>query len=82
MLDPRADLDEPRDILIRDGQIAELGAAGSLSAPEDGELFDATGKHAFPAFVDPTCTSARPARSTRRTSTRARRPLPRAVSAP
>jgi dihydroorotase len=53
VLDPRADLDEPRDILIRDGRIAELGAAGSLSAPEDGELFDATGKHAFPAFVDP-----------------------------
>jgi dihydroorotase len=53
VLDPRAELDEPRDILIRDGRIAELGAAGSLSAPEDGELFDATGKHAFPAFVDP-----------------------------
>jgi dihydroorotase len=53
VLDPRAGLDEPRDILIRDGRIAELGAAGSLSAPEDGELFDATGKHAFPAFVDP-----------------------------
>jgi dihydroorotase len=53
VLDPRADLDEPRDILIRDGRIAELGAAGSLSAPDDGELFDATGKHAFPAFVDP-----------------------------
>jgi dihydroorotase len=53
VLDPRADLDEPHDILIRDGRIAELGAAGSLSAPEDGELFDATGKHAFPAFVDP-----------------------------
>ena len=53
VLDPRADLDEPRDILIRDGRIAELGPAGSLSAPEDGELFDATGKHAFPAFVDP-----------------------------
>src|SRR5207302_36931 len=53
VLDPRGDLDEPHDILIRGGQIAELGAAGSLSAPEDGELFDATGKHAFPGFVDP-----------------------------
>ncbi len=53
VLDPRAELDEPRDILIRDGQIAELGGPGALSAPEDGELFDATGKHAFPAFVDP-----------------------------
>ncbi|HUE26560.1 MAG TPA: dihydroorotase [Solirubrobacteraceae bacterium] len=53
VLDPRADLDEPRDLLIRDGQIAELGAAGSLPAPEDGEVFDATGKHVFPGFVDP-----------------------------
>jgi dihydroorotase len=53
VLDPRAEMDEPHDILIRDGEIAELGSAGSLPAPEDGELFDATGKHAFPGFVDP-----------------------------
>jgi dihydroorotase len=53
VLDPRAELDEPHDILIRDGEIAELGAPGSLPAPEDGELFDATGKYAFPGFVDP-----------------------------
>jgi dihydroorotase len=52
VLDPRADLDEPHDILIRDGQIAELGAPGSLPPPEDGELFDATAKHVFPGFVD------------------------------
>jgi dihydroorotase len=53
VLDPRGELDEPHDILIRDGHIAELGTPGSLPAPEDGELFDATGKHAFPGFVDP-----------------------------
>lgn len=53
VLDPRADLDESLDVLIRDGQIAELGPAGSLTAPADAELFDATGKHVFPAFVDP-----------------------------
>jgi dihydroorotase len=53
VLDPRADLDEPQDILIRGGRIAELGAPGSLPAPEDGEVFDAAGKHVFPAFVDP-----------------------------
>jgi dihydroorotase len=53
VLDPRSELDEPHDILIRDGQIAELGSPGSLPAPEDGEVFDATGKHAFPGFVDP-----------------------------
>jgi dihydroorotase len=53
VLDPRGELDEPHDILVRDGHIAELGSPGSLSPPEDGELFDATGKYAFPAFVDP-----------------------------
>ena len=54
MLDPRTGLDEPHDILIRDGQIAELGAAGVADgAPTSGEAFDATGKHAFPGFVDP-----------------------------
>lgn len=52
-LDPRCDLDEPRDVLIRAGTIAELGAPGSLPAPDDGDVFDATGKHAFPGFVDP-----------------------------
>jgi dihydroorotase len=53
VLDPRTDLDEPHDILIRGGRIAELGAPGSLPAPDDGETFDGAGKHVFPAFVDP-----------------------------
>jgi dihydroorotase len=53
VLDPRSDLDEPLDILIRDGRIAELGAPGSLAAPPSGEVLEAEGKHAFPAFVDP-----------------------------
>jgi dihydroorotase len=53
VLDPRSDLDEPQDILIRDGHVAELGAPGSLSAPPGGGVIDAEGRHAFPAFVDP-----------------------------
>jgi len=53
VLDPRTELDGPHDLLIRDGHIAELGSPGSLPAPEDGELFDATGMHVFPGFVDP-----------------------------
>ncbi len=53
VLDPRAGLDGPHDILVRDGHISELGAPGSLSPPDDGEAFDATGKYVFPAFVDP-----------------------------
>jgi dihydroorotase len=53
VLDPRGDLDEPQDILIRDGHIAELADPGSLPAPEDGETIEAAGKQVFPAFVDP-----------------------------
>ena len=53
VLDPRADVDEPHDVLIRDGEIAELAEPGSLPAPASGETIDAAGKHLFPAFVDP-----------------------------
>lgn len=53
VLDPRTGIDEPHDVLIRDGQIAELGSPGSLTAPEDADVFDATGMHVFPGFVDP-----------------------------
>ena len=53
VLDPRSDLDESRDVLIRRGVVAELGAPGSLPAPEGGEVLDGTGKHAFPGLVDP-----------------------------
>ncbi|HET7048417.1 MAG TPA: dihydroorotase [Solirubrobacteraceae bacterium] len=53
VLDPRTDLDEPQDLLIQDGRIAELGVPGSLPAPDDGETIEAAGKHLFPAFVDP-----------------------------
>jgi dihydroorotase len=53
VFDPRAGLDERRDILIAGGAIAELGAAGTLSVPATGDVVDAAGRHAFPAFVDP-----------------------------
>jgi dihydroorotase len=53
VLDPRAGLDQPHDVLIRSGHVAELGSPGSLPAPDGGELFDATGRHVFPGFVDP-----------------------------
>jgi dihydroorotase len=52
-LDPRGDLDEAHDVLVRDGRIAELGPPGSLNPPDGAEILDASGKHLFPAFVDP-----------------------------
>ncbi|HEV2773064.1 MAG TPA: dihydroorotase [Thermoleophilaceae bacterium] len=53
LLDPRAGLDGAGDLLVRDGCVAELGAAGSLEAPHEAEELDAAGLHALPAFFDP-----------------------------
>ncbi len=53
VLDPRSELDEPHDVLIRKGRIAELGAPGSLPSPDEAEIVEAAGRHLFPAFFDP-----------------------------
>ncbi len=53
VLDPRTELDEPHDVLVRKGQIAELGAPGSLTAPDEAEVVEASGRYLFPGFVDP-----------------------------
>jgi dihydroorotase len=53
VLDPRSGLDEPRDVLVRDGEIAELGAPGTLDAADVTEVVEAAGRHLLPAFVDP-----------------------------
>jgi dihydroorotase len=53
VVDPRAGLDEPHDILIREGAIAELGSPGALPVPPSGDVLHAAGRHAFPGFVDP-----------------------------
>jgi dihydroorotase len=53
VLDPRAGVDAPHDVLVRDGEIAELGAPGSLAAPAGAEVIDGEGRHLLPGFVDP-----------------------------
>ena len=40
------------DLLVRDGEMAELGA-GRSRRPTGAEVVDAEGLHALPAFVDP-----------------------------
>lgn len=52
VLDPRAGIDGPTDVLVRDGLIAELAVAGELSG-EGTEVVQGQGKHLFPAFFDP-----------------------------
>jgi dihydroorotase len=52
LLDPVAGIDAQHDIVVRDGEIAELAAPGEADA--DGiEEIDAGALHAFPAFFDP-----------------------------
>jgi dihydroorotase len=53
VIDPRSGLDGNHDLLVRGGEIAEIGTPGSLEAPDGAEVIDAEGLHAFPAFVDP-----------------------------
>ncbi len=53
VLDPREGLDAPLDVLVRGGEIAELGDPGSLPAPDGAEVLDGEGRHLFPGFVDP-----------------------------
>jgi len=52
-LDPRGELDAPHDVLVRDGAIAELGASGTLPAPDGADVVEGEGLHLFPAFFDP-----------------------------
>jgi dihydroorotase len=53
VLDPRADLDGPHDVLVRGGEIAAIGAPGALAADGRVDTVEAEGRHLFPAFVDP-----------------------------
>jgi dihydroorotase len=53
VLDPLAGIDGPHDVLVRDGEIAALGAPASLEAPAGAQIVEAEGKHLFAAFVDP-----------------------------
>ena len=53
VLDPRTRIDAPHDVLVRGGEIAEIGAPGSLEAPAGSEVLDGAGRHLLPGFVDP-----------------------------
>jgi dihydroorotase len=53
LLDPRAALDGVHDLLVRDGEIAEVSAPGALSAPAGCEQVEGEGLTVLPGFVDP-----------------------------
>jgi dihydroorotase len=53
VFDPRAGLDATRDLVVRDGEIAELADADAAQEIEGAETVDGHGLLALPAFVDP-----------------------------
>ena len=53
LLDPRTGLDGNHDLVVRDGEIAEISPAGAAGAPPGCEQVEAEGLTVFPGFVDP-----------------------------
>jgi dihydroorotase len=52
LIDPSAGVDAPRDILLKDGRVAEIASPGKLKLPEGAEVLDATGLMVAPGLVD------------------------------
>ena len=53
LFDPRTGLDATRDLVVREGEIAELAEPGGAPGVEGAEVVEAEGLLALPAFVDP-----------------------------
>ncbi|MGI9020158.1 MAG: dihydroorotase [Solirubrobacterales bacterium] len=52
VLDPRSGIDAVYDVVVRDGEVAQLAAPGEADAGE-AEVIDAEGMRVLPAFFDP-----------------------------
>src|SRR5438309_11058013 len=52
VVDPASKRDAAIDVLMNGEKIKEDGAAGKISAPEDAEVFDASGLIVAPGFID------------------------------
>ncbi len=52
-LDPRTGLDARRDVLVRDGLIAEIADADTIAPADGAETVEGRGRALMPAFFDP-----------------------------
>ena len=52
LIDPAAGLDAPKDILLKDGRVAEIAAAGKSKLANGAEVLDASGLTVAPGLVD------------------------------
>ena len=51
VIDPAAKIDAPMDVLLREGQVAEIAAPGKIRGAAD-DKFDARGLIVAPGFID------------------------------
>ena len=52
LVDPAAGVDALKDVLIRDGRVAEIAGAGKLKHTNGAEVLDATGLVVAPGLID------------------------------
>jgi dihydroorotase len=52
LIDPAAGVDALKDILLKDGRVAEIAGQGKLKATEGAEVLDATGLTVAPGLID------------------------------
>src|SRR3989441_6374686 len=52
VLDPARETDAPLDVLVDEEKIKEVAPAGKIVAPQNAEVFDASGLIVAPGFID------------------------------
>jgi len=52
LVDPAAGVDAPKDILLKDGRVAEIAGPGKLKGANGAEVLDATGLVVAPGLID------------------------------
>ena len=58
LIDPGAGIDGPKDILIKDGRIAEIASPGKLKLANGAESIDATGLTVAPGLIETAMTES------------------------
>lgn len=52
LIDPAAGVDAPKDILLKDGRVADIASPGKLKSANGAEVLDATGLTVAPGLID------------------------------
>ena len=52
LIDPAAGVDAPKDILLKDGRVADIASPGKLKSTNGAEVLDATGLTVAPGLID------------------------------